>query len=566
MQRSPRATSPKLVLVACIAALFAFEGCTQLADFDRSKIPDQNSKDGGRLPDGGNGMDGGKDAGGMDASPDANMTEGGTGCSPANHDGCGEDQLCCDTDSNGSFECVTTSPTQCESCGTPCDADVADVCTKRSCGCGAGSTAECEGSKPFCAESACVECDVADNDGCSGTQPICKAGACEACAMSPDNCGGTLKCLSSGACQCSASADCTTPTTPICGDGFTCRGCATGRECEDSAADTSVCEVGTGTCVECLLDTDCDTATEYCSSKTCTLKKGAGTSCAGNSECTSAHCVDDVCCGTSCAGTCNACSTARKGAGASGTCGPIVAGDDPDNECSDALTCNGAGACEKVNGASCGGAAECDSGFCVDGVCCGTACGGTCNACSAAKTDGANGTCGDVKVDTDPENECTGALTCNASGACEKATGASCGAAAECDSGFCVDNVCCESACGGICRACSNAKTGAANGTCDQLTAGTDEPEDGCAGALTCNASGACEKAQGASCSGASECDSGFCVDTVCCDTACAGTCSACSAIKTAGADGTCGFIPMTDDPDGECAPSTCDGSGACTP
>jgi hypothetical protein len=31
------------------------------------------------------------------------------------------------------------------------------------------------------------------------------------------------------------------------------------------------------------------------------------------------------------------------------------------------------------NGGSCGGAAECSSGFCVGGVCCNSACGGACN-------------------------------------------------------------------------------------------------------------------------------------------------------------------------------------------
>lgn len=51
----------------------------------------------------------------------------------------------------------------------------------------------------------------------------------------------------------------------------------------------------------------------------------------------------------------------------------------------------------KVNGESCGGAGECQSGFCVDGVCCNAACGadaaGDCQACSMAAGAPTNGTC-----------------------------------------------------------------------------------------------------------------------------------------------------------------------------
>ncbi len=45
------------------------------------------------------------------------------------------------------------------------------------------------------------------------------------------------------------------------------------------------------------------------------------------------------------------------------------------------------------NGGLCNAAADCLSGFCVDGVCCETACAGTCNACASAKTGAADGLC-----------------------------------------------------------------------------------------------------------------------------------------------------------------------------
>lgn len=69
-------------------------------------------------------------------------------------------------------------------------------------------------------------------------------------------------------------------------------------------------------------------------------------------------------------------------------------------------------------GAACSSPAACASGICVDGVCCNTVCWGLCQACTMAKTGGANGTCGNIATGTDPDNECAGTATCNGSGAC----------------------------------------------------------------------------------------------------------------------------------------------------
>src|SRR5206468_12444736 len=52
---------------------------------------------------------------------------------------------------------------------------------------------------------------------------------------------------------------------------------------------------------------------------------------------------------------------------------------------------------KKGNGTACGLGNECTSGACVEGICCNTACGGTCLSCLAAKTGGAAGTCAFIK-------------------------------------------------------------------------------------------------------------------------------------------------------------------------
>jgi hypothetical protein len=65
----------------------------------------------------------------------------------------------------------------------------------------------------------------------------------------------------------------------------------------------------------------------------------------------------------------------------------------------------------------------------------------------------------------------------------------------------------------------------------------------------------------GEECSVEGECQSGECVDGVCCATACIDLCSACNADGEAGH---CVPVQAGEDPDGDCAPATCDGTGSC--
>lgn len=125
--------------------------------------------------------------------------------------------------------------------------------------------------------------------------------------------------------------------------------------------------------------------------------------------------------------------------------------------------------------------------------------------------------------------------------------------------------------------ACTGAQLCAADGKgyeacdCSQSAGGMSAGGEG--GASTAGGGGtggsAPLLANGASCTDASECESGSCPvqDAVCCDELCDAECESCSAAKTEAATGTCGAIILNSDPDGECldlGPDTCgpDGTG----
>lgn len=91
---------------------------------------------------------------------------------------------------------------------------------------------------------------------------------------------------------------------------------------------------------------------------------------------------------------------------------------------------------------------------------------------------------------------------------------------------------------------------------------------DDCVAGNVCTSDGDClvPRPDGQPCTVPDACESGHCPadDGVCCNVACAGPCEACAAAKTGGTDGVCSFVTGGTDPDGECAPETCNGNGAC--
>ena len=162
-------------------------------------------------------------------------------------------------------------------------------------------------------------------------------------------------------------------------------------------------------------------------------------------------------------------------------------------------------------GCTAASASSCASGYCVDGVCCdAAACAGPCKACNVH---GSEGTCAAVKAGTEVPGSCSNGQACDGSGKCMASNGKSCTSATDCASGFCVDQVCCDSACGGTCVACN--QTGRV-GKCSPFAAGTD-PQNECG-----KGDGVCKS----TCDGVSGC--AYPQSSVPCD-----TCMACNGIGT---------------------------------
>ncbi|MCG3172124.1 MAG: hypothetical protein GMKNLPBB_00269 [Myxococcota bacterium] len=604
---------------------------------------------------------------------------------------------------NGSGTCMDNSTTSCApfkctgapgsaSCASTCvlDSDCvsshycdgANICQpKKAQGVACSLGNECQSNS--CADGFC--CDSPCNGFCEACS-MAKSGAPNGqCAAVPSGQDPDSECVDQGAASCANDGYC---------DGAgSCRMYANGTICQQNSCtgaenetlvNTDQCN-GSGTCVDnnttscapykctgapgsaacansCVDDSDCVSG-YYCDgANTCQPKKAQGVVCSLGNECQSSFCTDGVCCDSACGGLCKACVLAKTGS-PDGQCAPVLTGSDPDAECTDDGAsscqrdgmCNGAGACRLyANGVvcqqnSCTGvenetlvnADQCNGlGTCVDN---------STTSCAPYKCTGAPGSasCANTCVsDTDcvSTHYCDGANTCQP----KKAQGVACAAANQCQSNFCTDGVCCDSACGGLCKACSYAKNGVADGQCSAIATGQD-PDSECSddGASSCQQDGACDGAgscrlyangtecvqnscagsenellnaadmcdgsgfctdmgqvlcapfkctgapgaasclsactsdsdcvSGYFCDGAStcqpkkvdgdvclannECFSSFCTDGFCCNSVCNGLCEACSMAKSGAPNGQCAAVPSGQDPDAECVD---DGTASC--
>ena len=429
--------------------------------------------------------------------------------------------------------CTDTAKNQDES-----DTDCGGVCDDCVIGDDCNTAADCESN--FCGTGKCTACNA--DAQCAGAE-YCSAGVCIPDLPTGAPCGNGEQCL-----------------TNNCVDGVCCGAamCGTCEACNIMGSQGTCELVGAG-----QTDDTCNMAGKQCDAAGA-CKSILGAACGVAANCLSNFCVDGVCCNNACNVACRSCNIG----GSVGACSNLTGGVDdtfPANVCVGVNSC-AAGTCKKDNGQTCTMGAECVSGNCLDGRCCGTA---SCPICQSCGVTGMEGACQNIPTgqpDNVPANACVGTSSCDG-GACKKANGQVCGGAGECLSGNCVDGVCCNTACGATCFSCNVA---GAVGTCTPNLAGTETGNECIGGTPTCNGAGACAAggALGVACV-TGGCLSGNCVDGVCCNTACGGVCEACVASKTDGPDGTCSDITVGTDPDGECSMAgslNCAANNVCGP
>ena len=227
----------------------------------------------------------------------------------------------------------------------------------------------------------------------------------------------------------------------------------------------------------------------------------SGFACTANGGCLSRNCVEGICCETACEGLCHSCDQP----GSLGTCKPVPAGEDPDEECAEEPAsscgrdgaCDGAGACRLRPANSvclaggCKDANEWAPSLC-DGK--GTCQAGTTKSCAPAECVGDS--CAPPCA-TDPD--CPTGRWCD-NGTCrvQREQGMPCERATQCGSGFCTDGVCCNMACGATCYSCNQeGALGVCQAIPDQQDPGRECPVQGivtCGNAGGCNGRGACRK------------------------------------------------------------------------
>jgi hypothetical protein len=360
-----------------------------------------------------------------------------TGSTQQDADTCNGMGMCTNGGTTDCFPYICDATTCKMSCTADGDCLGGYFCLGASCVPPLANGAACTGANQ-CSSGNCVDdvcCDTTCSDTCDACNVAGSVGTCSSIPAGQDDTNASMMC--SGTAQsCDGNGNCKSE------NGETC---AMGTECLSTNCVDSVC-----------CDSACTGICEACSA----IKKGQG----ANGMCESVIIGDDPDndCSDQGAATCGT-SGVCDGAGAcdlyaSGTiCDPESCSMDVQNN---ADTCDGAGVCinngtvncspyicgasacktdcttdtdcltgyycssnscvlQKTDGAACTAANECASTFCVDLVCCNEACGGTCQACTAAKKGAGNdGMCDLITANTDPDAECPGASMCDGAGMC----------------------------------------------------------------------------------------------------------------------------------------------------
>lgn len=436
--------------------------------------------------------------------------------------------------------------------GTPSNPPLGDTVT-----CGAQKDRICDGA------GACVECNAPSQ--CPGIDSDCQARSCTShvCGItySPLGTARAASFQMSGDCKvvvCDGNGNSApqpqNDDNDVPGDGNNCTKdvCAGGSPSHPFEPMNAACGVNSA----CNATGQCGCANDAA----CT----APNTCGGGNPGTPTFCG---CTLKSCAAVNKTCGTVTDGCFSTQSC---------DNSAKDGtetdVDCGGGGGCgaKCAAGKQCSAGSDCGTGNCADGVCCNTACAGTCQACTTAKKGGgADGVCGSIAVGLpDSAPVCGGTKACDGANNCKKVDGQTCAAGPECVSGSCADGVCCNTTCNGTCLACTAALKGSGNdGVCGNIPINLPDTSatTTCAGTSSCDGNGVCKKNVGQPCGTGAQCVNGNCVDGACCGSASCGTCQSCN---LAGNAGTCTNItsgnPDTN-PANTCTNgSVCDGGGMC--
>ncbi len=304
--------------------------------------------------------------------------------------------------------------------------------------------------------------------------------------------GGGASTSSTGA----GAAEC--GPTP-CGNGLSCCDGA----CIDTRSDPTHCGACGNTCLPdetccdgACANTDLDAAhcgmcNHACGPGGVCVSGTCGFDCVGGATACGNVCVDTSTDPQHCGGCYNACAPGELCS--DGVCQGPPCADAIHNQDETDVDCGGAVCPPCADGKACLADADCASGHCPsdDLVCCDMACNGPCVGCAFSKTGAPDGACTPLPF-ADPEGDCSfNCGTCDGMGGCVAPT---CGCAcpcildAECVSGHCADNICCNSACNGTCEACM---TSGSEGTCTPHPQGTD-PDSECPPGQLCNGMGMC--------------------------------------------------------------------------
>ena len=402
----------------------------------------------------------------------------------------------------------------------------------------------------------CQGCGVTGKEGTCSNLPQWSTDS-----YATTTCTGTNACDGTGNCKYKNGQACTTGSQcagGLCVDGYccnstclgTCQGCGvTGKE--------GTCSLLPQWSKDAYASSPCTGGNACDGQGTC--KKIDGQGCSGTTDCVSSLCVDGRCCDTACTDTCKSCAVM----GNVGVCSNVPKWQADANAtltCTGNNVCDGSGTCRLKNGQVCTADSQCTSGICKDGYCCNESCGASCMTCSRVP-----GQCSVTLYNNeDKDTGCVSPKVCDGNGMCMLALGQVCLNHPECASGLCIDGNCCDQACTGACKACNLPGTA---GTCTFISAGQADPNGSpaCMGGSACDGSGGCKKANGQTCSIATECAAGFCVDGVCCDKACTTACMACNLTAT---KGTCSYLASGSKDTNSTPPcagtSACDGAGNC--